>query len=360
MAKNQAQTQAVKRVSPLAELTPEQRKKYYINWILDNLLYIILIVLLIVSVATIPSLRKVSRIFQMITFVAQYLPLACGIAGCIVLTGTDLSAGRIVGFTALMTAIFMQSTDAVKKLIGVSPLPIPITFIIVLAVGFAIGSVNGFFVAKFKLHPFLVTLGTQLIIYGGSLTLSQINGNNSQPISSLDTGFKNFVAGHIFNFGNGIYLQWFVLYAAIFVAIIWFLWNKTRFGKNMFAVGSNPEAANVSGVNVAKTIILVHALAGLAYAYTGFIDSARLASNVPNTGLGYELDGIAASVIGGVSFIGGIGKISGVILGVFLLQFISIFLSAVGLTSGDVFNVIKGAIIILACTLDMRKYVVAK
>ena len=99
---------------------------------------------------------------------------------------------------------------------------------------------------------------------------------------------------------------------------MWFVWNKTTFGKNMFAVGSNPEAANVSGVNVAATTILVFTLAGVMYGFTGFIEGARIGANTANTGLNYELDAIAACVIGGVSFVGGIGKIRGVIIGVVL------------------------------------------
>ena len=112
-------------------------------------------------------------------------------------------------------------------------------------------------------------------------------------------------------------VPWYVLYAAIIVALMWFIWNKTTFGKNMFAVGSNPEAANVSGVNVMKTTIMVHTLAGMMYGITGFIESARIGSNTANTGLNYECDAIAACVIGGVSFVGGTGKISGVVMGVF-------------------------------------------
>lgn len=101
---------------------------------------------------------------------------------------------------------------------------------------------------------------------------------------------------------------------------MWFIWNKTTFGKNMFAVGSNTEAANVSGVNVMKTTIMIHTLAGMMYGITGFIESARIGSNTANTantGLNYECDAIAACVIGGVSFVGGTGKISGVVMGVF-------------------------------------------
>lgn len=137
------------------------------------------------------------------------------------------------------------------------PLPIPVVILVVLAVGGVVGYVNGFFVAKFQLHPFIVTLATQLIVYGLLLMYIMINGNNGQPLSGLDDSFKTFVTGSILKIG-GVAIPNYVWYGMIVVAIMWFIWNKTTFGKNMFAVGSNPEAANVSGVNVMRTTILVH------------------------------------------------------------------------------------------------------
>ena len=143
---------------------------------------------------------------------------------------------------------------------------------------------------------------------------------------------------------------------------MWFIWNKTTFGKNMFAVGSNPEAANVSGVNVMKTTIMVHTLARMMYGITGFIESARIGSNTANTantGLNYECDAIAACVIGGVSFVGGTGKISGVVMGVFLLRIIFVALNFLSINA-NLQYIIKGLIILVACAIDMRKYLVRK
>ena len=137
------------------------------------------------------------------------------------------------------------------------------------------------------------------------------------------------------------------------------IWNKTKFGKNMFAVGSNEEAANVSGVNVFWTIVMVFVLAGAMYGITGFIEGARIASCSANTGLNYESDAIAACVIGGVSFVGGTGKISGIVLGVFILRIIFVALSMLGINANMQY-IIKGAIILAACSLDMRKYLVRK
>ena len=140
---------------------------------------------------------------------------------------------------------------------------------------------------------------------------------------------------------------------------MWVVWNKTTFGKNMFAVGSNEEAARVSGVNVMATIIGVFMLAGALYGYTGFVEAARLGSSTATLGLNYEADAISAAVIGGVSFVGGTGKISGVILGVFMMQLIISGMTFLGI-SGNITYIIKGAVILIACILDMRKYMTRK
>lgn len=151
----------------------------------------------------------------------------------------------------------------------------------------------------------------------------------------------------------------YVVLAIIVTAVMWVVWNKTTFGKNMFAVGSNEEAARVSGVNVMATIIGVFMLAGALYGYTGFIEAARLGSSTATLGLNYEADAISAAVIGGVSFVGGTGKISGVILGVFMMQLIISGMTFLGI-SGNITYIIKGAVILIACILDMRKYMTRK
>ena len=149
------------------------------------------------------------------------------------------------------------------------------------------------------------------------------------------------------------------LYAAILVVVMWFIWNKTTFGKNMFAVGSNAEAARVSGVNVFWTTVLVHTLAGAMYGFAGYVEAARLGSITAATGLNNECDAIAACVIGGVSFVGGTGNIGGIVLGVFVLRIIFVALNMLGINPNLQF-IIKGAIILAACSLDMRKYLAKK
>ena len=347
------------RYAAYQELDSKDKKTFWKETLLNNALYILLVIAIIYTFTQNHQFLSMGSIINIISLSAANIPIACGIAGCIVLTGTDLSAGRIVGLTACISASLLQSMDyATKMFPNWKPFPIPAVILIVMLVGAVIGLVNGFFVARFGLHPFIVTLATQLITYGILLMYIMINGNNGQPLSGLDQSFKSFVTGSIIGIG-GVPIPNYVWYAIIIVVIMWFVWNKTTFGKNMFAVGSNPEAANVSGVNVMKTTILVHTLAGAMYGITGFIESARIGSNQANTGLNYECDAIAACVIGGVSFVGGTGKISGVVLGVFILRIIFqalIFLSI----SQNLQYIIKGAIILVACAIDMRKYLARK
>ncbi len=347
------------RYSNYKSLSTKDKKTFWKEASLNNALYVLLVIAVIYTYVQNHAFLSAGSIVNIISLSAANLPIACGIAGCIVLTGTDLSAGRVVGLTACISAALLQSIEYGAKMFpGMEPLPIPVVILAVIIVGGIVGWVNGFFVAKFQLHPFIVTLATQLIVYGVLLMFMMVNGNNGQPLSGLDDGFKTFVTGSVVKFGK-VAIPNYVWYALIVVVVMWFIWNKTTFGKNMFAVGSNPEAANVSGVNVMKTTILVHTLAGMMYGVTGFIESARIGSNQANTGLNYECDAIAACVIGGVSFVGGTGKISGVVMGVFLLRIIFVALQSLSINQNMQY-VIKGLIILLACAIDMRKYLVRK
>ena len=341
------------------ELDAKDKKTYWKEALLNNAMYILLVIACIYTYTQNSRFLTIGSLMNIISLSAASIPIAVGIAGCIVLTGTDLSAGRVVGLTACISASLLQSATYATKMFPDWPVfPIPAVILIILLVGAVVGFVNGFFVAKFSLHPFIVTLATQLIVYGVLLMYTMINGNNGQPLSGLDDSFKAFVTGSFIGIG-GTPIPNYVWYSVIIVIFMWFVWNKTTFGENMFAVGSNPEAANVSGVNVMKTTIMVHTLAGAMYGLTGFIESARIGSNTSTTGLNYECDAIAACVIGGVSFVGGTGKISGVVIGVFLLRIIFVALQFLSINQSWQY-VIKGLIILVACSIDMRKYLVRK
>ena len=310
-----------------------------------------------------PNFIRKASIINILSQTCAYLPVALGIGGCIVLTGTDLSAGRIVGLTACVSASLLQAVTASSKMWpNVTPPPVLLVLALAMVIGAAFGAFNGFFVAKFKLHPFIVTLATQLIVYTLLLLYVKAGNNNGMAISGLDASYSSFITGcpdFIKTLTGGIAIPNYVWIALVCTVIMWFIWNKTTFGKNMFALGANEEAARVSGVNVFATTIMVFALAGAMYAVTGFIEGARVASNTANTGMNYESDAIAACVIGGVSFVGGIGKIRGIIIGVLMLRLIFVGLTMIQVPQ-DLIYLVKGGIILFACALDMRKYLVKK
>ncbi len=343
------------RIKEFSALDTKEKIKKVTEFVLDNAMVIVILIAIGAIAIMRPRFLSASSIINIISLTAAKLPIALGIGGAIVLSGTDISAGRAVGLTACITASLLQSTGYAHKMFPSLPtLPIPLVLLIAIAAGAVIGLVNGFFVAKFKLHPFIVTLSTQLIIFGATLLYLQIGNNGGQTLSGLDSSYVNFISGAMFRIA-GIPVPKYVLYSALITMLMWVIWNKTAFGKNMFAVGSNEDAARVSGVSVFKTVLAVFMLAGIMYAITGFIEGARIGSIASYTGLNYESDAIAACVIGGVSFVGGTGKIGGIVIGVLLLQIIFVGLNFLSVDQNMLY-IIKGLIILLACAVDMRKH----
>lgn len=327
--------------------------------LIENALYIFLFIAIIFISIKKPVFVSPGSIINILTLSAANMPIALGIAGAIVLTGTDLSAGRLVGLTACISASLLQKSDYANKMFPNLKAPhVALVIIIVVLVGAIFGLINGYCVSKFSLHPFIVTLATQLIVYGILLMYLNLGNNKGNNISGANDQYKAFVNGSLFSIANTPIPNFF-LYAIVMTIIMWVIWNKTVFGKNMFAVGSNLEAARLSGVNVNRTTTMVFMLAGAMYGVTGFIEGARIGSNSAITGLNYELDAIAACVIGGVSFVGGIGKISGIIMGVLLLRIIFVGLTVMSVNQ-NLQYIIKGLIILIACAIDMRKYLVRK
>lgn len=344
------------KLDEIKAMSPKDRKQYILDTVLNNAMFIIIIIAVIGIAFARPKFISVASLINILTLTAAKLPIALGVGGCIILAGTDISAGRQVGLAAAISAGLQLTTN--KLFPGLPVLPIPLVLLIILCVGAMIGFVNGFCMAKFKLHPFIVTLATQLIVYGILLMFMQFGENNGQTLSGMAPEYRQFVVGELFAIGTTS-IPMYVLYSIIITFLVWVIWNKTTFGKNMFAVGSNEDSANVSGVNVTKTIIMVFVMAGMLYSLTGFFDAARIASVNATTGLNYESDAIAACVIGGISFVGGIGKVSGAIIGVLLLQVIFVGLNFLSVDP-NLLYIVKGLIILVACAIDMRKYLVRK
>ena len=305
-----------------------------------------------------PSFLSISNFTKILSQASTRGILALGVAGLIVLQGTDLSAGRILGLTAIVSASLLQSTTYAARMYPDLPaLPLILPLLAAVIIGGIFGAINGFGVAKLKVHAFIITLGTQLIAYGISCLYIDRPPLGAQPVANLDERYTNFVNGSI-KLGP-IELPYLIIYLAVVAGIMWFIWNKTKLGKNMFAIGGNPEAAAVSGVNLAKNIMIIFIISGILYGVAGFLEAGRAGSTTTATGLNYELDAIAACVVGGVSFTGGVGTIPGVLIGAVLLQVINYGLNFIGVNAYWQF-IIRGLIIIVAVSLDVRKYLTKK
>ena len=344
------------KLDELKAMSAKDRNRAIGDLVMNNAMFIIIALAVLFIWIQVPAFLSLRSIVNIVNLTMAKLPIALGVGGCIILAGTDISAGRQVGLAACISAGLQLTVN--KLFPGLAVMPIPVVLLIIIAVGCAIGFVNGLFMAKFKLHPFIVTLSTQLIVYGCILLFLKLGTNSGQTLSGMSQTYQDLIKGTLFRVGNTAVPN-YVLYSAIITALVWVIWNKTTFGKNMYAVGSNEDAANVSGVNVVKTIILVFVMAGVLYGFTGFMDAARISSVNATTGLNYEADAIAACVIGGISFVGGIGKVSGAIIGVLLLQIIFTGLTYLSVDQNLLF-IVKGLIILVACAIDMRKYLVRK
>lgn len=328
------------------------------NFLINNAIYFVILGFILYVIINEPSFLSVVVVTNILTQSSVRLILAFGVGGIIILQGTDLSLGRSVGFAAIISASLLQQIEYPFKFypeLGELPLIIPL--LIAMVVSGLFSAINGFVVSVFKIHPFLATLGASVALYGILSMYFASGAQGAQPIGSFDARYTQFVVGRINIFG--FEFPKLIIYATIVTIFMWIMWNKTTFGKNMYAVGGNPEAAKISGVSIVKTTILVYILAGLLYGLGGFLEAARIGSASNGTGVNYELDAIAAAVVGGISFSGGIGKISGAITGVLMFTIITYGMNFLGM---DVFYqyIIKGTIIIVAVALDVRKYIIKR
>lgn len=328
------------------------QKKEFKKFIIDNALYVVLFLLLLVIVMREPSFLNIRNFKNVLTQSSVRIIIALGVAGLIVTQGTDLSAGRQVGFSAVVAATLLQSMDNVNKVFpNLGDVPIPVVILAVMLLGGFLGLINGIIISKFNVTPFIATLGTMIMIYGANSLYYDYVG--ATPVSGFVSRYSNFAQGALNLFGMEI--PFLIIYAAISIIFMWVLWNKTIFGKNIFAVGGNPEAATVSGVNVTKTLIKVYVLSGIFYAFGGMLEAGRVGSATNNLGFMYELDAIAACVVGGVSFSGGVGTVPGVVIGVIIFTVINYGLTYIGVNPYWQF-IIKGFIIIAAVALDTMKH----
>ena len=339
--------------------------KYTFNrrtFLLQNGLYIA-ILLIFVALCIITPIVKGSPLLtynNVLNILQQASPrmfLALGVAALILLAGTDLSIGRMVGMGMTAATIIMHQGVNTGGVFGhifdFTGMPVIARVILALVVCILLctffTTIAGFFTAKFKMHPFISTMENMLVIFG--LVTYATKGVS---FGAIEATIPNMVIPKVNGFPT------IILWAVAAIAIVWFIWNKTTFGKNLYAVGGNPEAASVSGISVFGVTVGAFVMAGVLYGFGSWLECIRMVgSGSAAYGQGWEMDAIAACVVGGVSFTGGIGKISGVVVGVFIFTALTYSLTILGIDTNLQF-VFSGIIILVAVTLDCLKYVQKK
>lgn len=328
-------------------------------FLLNNGIKIALGFMVIIIMIIEPNFMKLKVLRDILAQASPRMIIALGICFTLLIAGTDLSACRMVGLAAVISASMMQNPDYANRFFPDLPqLPVIVPIVIAIIACMIFGLLNGFLVARFDMHPFIATLATQVIIYGTCSLYFDMPPNNSQPIGGIRSDFsaigqtlllKDKLPSNI----GGIPIL--IPIALLFIVVIWFVLNKTVFGKNVYAIGGNREAAVVSGINVPMTIVGIFVLASALYGVGGVLEAARTAGATNNYGVGYELDAIAACVVGGVSLNGGVGKVSGIIIGVLIFTIIQYGLQFIGVNAMWQ-QVIKGVIIAVAVAIDLSKY----
>jgi len=322
---------------------------------LQYAIYFVFLFLVISITIKEPAFLSIENFRNILSMSATRIIIAMGVGGILITGGTDLSAGRQVGFAAVFSASLLQALDYPRRMyVDLPQLPLWLPIILAMILCALIGLLNGLIVAKLKVPPFIATLGSMVAVYGLNSLYFDRPPYGAQPIGGLDKRFTDLGSGYI-GF-DGTYSIPYIVLIATFVAIfVWILHNKTTFGKNIYAIGGNPEAAKVSGVNVVRNLLIVYMLAGALYGLAGALEAARTGGATNNYGNMYELDAIAACVVGGVSTSGGIGTVPGMVVGVLIFSVINYGLTFINM-SPYWQQIVKGAIIIAAVAIDIRKY----
>lgn len=320
------------------------------SFALNNAVTIIMVLVAIgVGIAR-PTFFSVNNAKNLISNTSVRFLIALGVSGCLITRGTDLSAGRTVGLAACIAATFLQRGDYSSKVYpNIGELPIFAVLLGVLAVCVVIGLLNGIVISFFKVPPFIATLGMQTIVYGICTVFT-----GSQPIGGLRTAYTDISSGSLFKS-----IPYLGIIALVLGVIMWFIYNKTPHGKYMYAIGGNENSAEVSGINTTATKLFIYMTAGLLYGLAGFLLGGKAGGASVGLGFGYELEAIAGCTIGGVSTNGGVGRISGILIGVLVFELLKIAMQFIGVPPAYTY-IIQGIVIVFAVALDIRKYVAKK
>ena len=339
--------------------------KYSFNtkqFFLNNGLYIVIVCVFILLCLLAPvvkntNLLTMNNILNILQAASPRMFLALGVGGLILLGGTDLSVGRMVGTSMVLCTMIMHKGVNTGAIFGhvfdFTMLPVGVRVVLALIVCCMVtttfSAVAGFFTARFKIHPFISTMANMLIMFG-LMTFA----TKGVSFGAIEGAIPKMIMPKIGRFPT------IILWAVAAIAIMYYVWNKTTLGKNMYAVGGNAEAAAASGINVFWVTIAAFAIAGVLYGFGAWLECIRMVgSGSASYGQGWETDAIAACVVGGISFSGGIGKISGIVVGVLIFTALTYSLTILGVDTNLQF-VFSGIIILAAVTIDCLKYVQKK
>ena len=339
--------------------------KYTFNtkqFFLNNGLYIAIICVFIFLCILAPvvkhtKLLTMQNILNILQAASPRMFLALGVGGLILLGGTDLSVGRMVGTSMVICTMVMHkgpNTGAIfGKMFDFSNVPLGVRIIMALicccCITTLFASIAGFFTARFKIHPFISTMANMLIMFG-LMTFA----TKGISFGAIESDIPKVIMPKIGKFPT------IILWAVAAVIVMYFIWNKTTHGKNMYAVGGNAEAAAVSGISVFRVTVSTFAMAGILYGFGAWLECIRMVgSGSASYGQGWETDAIAACVVGGISFSGGIGKIRGIVVGVLIFTALTYSLTILGVDTNLQF-VFSGLIILSAVTIDCLKYIQKK
>lgn len=279
------------------------------------------------------------RLVLMILQVSIIGLLAIAVTQVIITTGIDLSSGSVLALSAMVAASLAQSSDFSRAVFpGLTDLPVLVPVLAGLGVGLLCGAINGSVIAITAVPPFIVTLGMMVTARGLARYYTE-----GQPISMLNDSYTAIGSG-------AVPVVIFLVAALIFHVAL----RYTKYGKYTYAIGGNIQAARISGINIKRHLIIVYSLAGLLAGLAGVVASARAASGQAGMGMSYELDAIAAAVIGGTSLAGGVGRITGTVIGALIL---GVMLSGFTFLGVDAYiqDIIKGVIIVVAVVIDQYR-----
>ena len=293
-----------------------------------SIMMLLLVVLMIAKPKAIFSPTSVPQILRQS---AVNILLALGEFFAILLGYIDLSVSAACGLSGMVAAIAMAHWGV----------PWVAACLLGVLVGTLIGAINGLLINKTGLHPFIITLGSQTIYFGLMLVIS-----NSSSVYGFPGGFSKFMNTTVL----GV-LPVSAIIALIAAVALWFMTSKTKVGRNLYALGGNREAAWYSGINVHRHQMIVYMISGTCAGLAGIVLTGRLNAAAPTAGAGYETYAIAATIIGGTSFFGGIGKIPGVVAGGLIIGIINYGMTVLMIDS-SLQKVVMGALIIIAVTLD--------